>query len=405
MMFSILICSLTALGIYLLLRKSALSAIATGVALFLAVLLIFSPVQQELWLLASGFPSFIPALCIVWGLVVVRTDLSVWVKFLLCLALAIFGSFTLASGLLAWGLTFPILFFTQRTQAWKRWLAAWAVMCAACAALYFWGYSKPHDLPPFASPHSPLAYVQYLLLFLGSGLARSGNENPLVAATIVGAVLLLLYFSALAYAVFRRHDREYLKGVFPWLALGFYSIGSGCLAALGRIDWGVAQALESRYVAFSLYLALAIIALVAITAGGIWKSTGRSGLRLGLFTAVFFLGAIYLTLDFLCAAASVPLFRLRSAAVRLGHGAVLFSQVLDTAAGIRNVNYPPAHFVQQNAEPLDRLHLLRTPLIRTREINALRHTDADDTLAAGWFDGLTTSNENLTTAWGWAALT
>ncbi len=405
MMFSILICSLTALGIYLLLRKSALSAIATGVALFLAALLIFSPVQQELWLLASGFPSFVPALCIVWGLVVIRTNLSIRLKFLLCLALAIFSSFTLANGLLAWGLTFPVLFLTQRPQAWKRWLAAWAVMCAACAALYFWDYTKPHDLPPFAPPHSPLAYFQYLFLFLGSGLARSGTENPLMASTLVGAVLLLLYLSALAYAFFRRGDREDRSSVFPWLALGFYSIGSGCLAALGRIEWGVAQALESRYVAFSLYLVVAVIALVAIAAGEIWKSTGRSGARLGLFTAVVFLGATYLTLDFLCAAASVPLFRLRSAAGRLGHGAVLFGQVLDTSEVIRNVNYPRAHFVLQNADRLDRLHLLRTPLIRTREINALRHTDADDTTAAGWFDGLTTSSESLVTAWGWAALT
>jgi hypothetical protein len=361
-------------------------------------------VQQELWLLASGFPSFIPALCIVWGLVVVRSNLSIRWKFFLCLALAIFSSFTLANGLLVWGLTFPVLFFTQRPRGRWRWLALWGVACGACAAIYFWEYSKPHDLPAFASPHSPFTYVQYLLLFLGSGLARAGYEDPLSASTLVGAALLLLYLSALGYAVFRRRDREYLSLVFPWLALGFYSIGSGCLAALGRIDWGIAQALESRYVAFSLYLAVALIALVAIAAGEFWRSTNRSGVRLGLFTAVVFLGAIYLALDLLCAASSIPLFRMRSAAGRLGHGAVLFSQVIDTSETIRNVNYPRAHFVLQNADRLDRLHLLRTPLIRTTQISALRHTDVDETTAAGWLDGLTISNENQTTAWGWAAL-
>jgi hypothetical protein len=117
------------------------------------------------------------------------------------------------------------------------------------------------------------------------------------------------------------------------------------------------------------------------------------------------LGAIYLTLDFLCATASIPLFRLRSAAGRLGHGAVLFSQVIDTSEIIRKMNFPRADFVVQNADQLDRLHLLRPPLIRTRDINELRHTEVDDKVAAGWFDGLTTTDENRIAAWGWAALT
>lgn len=405
MMLSILICCLTSFGIFLLLRRSALPPVANAMAFLLIVLLIFSPVQHELWLLASGFPSFVPALCLVWGLVVIQTNFSLRAKFALCAALAILSSFTLANGLLAWGLSFPVLLVMQRAPTWKRWAGVWLVACAACAALYFWDYTKPHDLPPFGPSTSPIAYGQYLLLFLGSGLGRSGNENPLLASSTVGAILLLFYLGAFGYALFRYRDQKFRARVFPWLALGLYSIGSGCLAALGRIEWGVAQALQSRYVAFSLYLTVAVIALVAIVAGEVAKATRRSGARPGLFTAVVFLGAIYLTLHFLCAAASVPLFRLRSAAGRLGHGAVLFSQVLDTSEVIRNVNYPRAFFVRQNADALDRLHLLRTPLIRTKEINTLRHTDVDGKAAAGWVDNLVLSEDGRCTAWGWAALT
>jgi hypothetical protein len=405
MMLSILICCLTSLGIFFLLRRSALSASATAIAFFLIVLLIFSPVQQELWLLASGFPSFMPALCIVWGLVVIGSKFSVRTRFALCVALAIFSSFTLANGLLAWGLSFPILLTTQRVPAWKRWSVAWLLACAACAAIYFWDYTKPRDLPPFAPPASPLAYLQYLLGFLGSGLARAGHDNPLFASSFVGAALLLCYLLAPGHALFCYRDQEYRARVFPWLALGLYAIGSGCLAALGRIEWGVSQALESRYVTFSLYLTVALIALVPIVAGEVAKSRHGSGARLASFTTVVFLGAIYLTLELLCAAASVPLLRLRSAAGRLGHGAVLFSQVLDTSAVIRLVNYPRANFVRQNADALDHLHLLRTPLIRTKEINTLRHTDVDGKAAAGWVDNLVLSEDGRCTAWGWAALT
>ena len=57
------------------------------------------------------------------------------------------------------------------------------------------------------------------------------------------------------------------------MALGGYSIGSGILAALGRIEWGVSQALESRYVAFSLYLAVALGALGAIFCTALFQIT------------------------------------------------------------------------------------------------------------------------------------
>lgn len=404
MMLSLLICCLTLLGIYLLLGKSGLSGMARTAVLLLIALLIFSPVQHELWLLASGFPSFVPALCIVWGILVTQTRFSIATKFWLCVALAFFSSFTLSHGLLAWGLTFPVVFVTQPVPRWKRWLAFWLLACAACAAIYFWNFRAPPDLPAFAPRKSPIEYLRYLAAFLGSGLGRSGNENPLAVSTLVGLGLLLTYFAALGRCIFQWRGREFCTRVLPWIALGAYSIGSGCLAALGRIDWGIPQALESRYVAFSLYLTVAVIGLAAIFITEHSKKRHGARTRLAIFTSAVFLCAIYLTLELLCAAASVPLFRLRSAAARLGHGAVLFSQVIDTSETIRNVNFPRSDFVRRNADALDRLHLLRTPLVRTKEISQLRHTAAADGIASGWFDGLSVSEKGTVTAWGWAAL-
>ncbi len=404
MMLSIFFCCLTSLGIYFLLKKSALSGVAAAAVFILVVLLIFSPVQEELWLLASGFPSFIPALCIVAGLVVIRTNVSVAAKFSLCLVLAFFSSFSLANGVLAWGLTFPVLFLTQRNPAWKGWLGSWLTAGVICAAIYFWKFRPQDELPQFAPPESPPVYLQYLCAFLGSGLARVGNEHPLAVASFVGALLLLGYLAVLTHVIFCFRDAEHRARVLPWLALGMYSIGSGCLAAMGRIGWGVSQALESRYVTFSLYLTVAMIALIAILAERLSKVHRSAGARLTFFTAVIFFGASYLTLELLCAAASVPLFRVRSAALHLGHGAILFNQVLDTSETIKLVNFPRPHFVRQNADALDRLHLLKTPLIRTKEIQALRHSDNEDPSAVGWFDGLAPSGQDLATAWGWAAL-
>jgi hypothetical protein len=405
MMLSVLICCLTALGIYQLAAKSGLAEPARPIAFLLIVILIFSPVQHEVWLLASGFPSFVPALCIVWGLCVVRSGFSIAAKFGLCICLAFLASFTLSNGLLAWGFTFPILLATQREPRWKRWLGLWLLAAAVCTAIYFWDFHASQDLPPFAPRKSVLEYWEYIAAFLGSGLGRAGNENPLAVSIGVGTVLLLGYLASLGHLIFRCRDGAYCARVAPWIALGGYSIGSGCLAALGRIGWGVSQALESRYVPFSLYLAAAMVALGAIFATEFLKIRGSSKRRLSVFTVLVFLGASYLTLELMCAAGSIPFFRIRSAAARLGQTGMLFSQVMDTSSTITNGNFPRPFTVRENADALDRLRLLRTPLVRTREIKKLRHASAGEGMASGWCDGLTTGKDGTRIAWGWAALT
>jgi uncharacterized membrane protein YwzB len=402
MVLSIVLCCLIALAIYRLLAKSGLSLRATTIAFLLIVLLIFSPAQHELWLLASGFPSFLPALCVVWGLCIAGGRFSIATKFWLCGGLAFFASFSLASGLLAWGLTFPVLLATQREPRWKRWLGFWFLAAAACTAIYFWNFRAQQDLPSFAPRKSIVDYWSYLAAFLGSGLGRSGNDSPLGVSIVVGTMLLLGYCVSIAHFFFRFRDLEYRARLAPWLALGAYSIGCGVLAALGRIEWGVAQALESRYVTFSLFLAVAMVALAAIFAGEFSKRYKSPKPRLLVFVAAVFLGASFLTLELSCAAGSLPSFPVRFAAARLGQSGVLFGQVMDTSKTTKSCNYPRPFFARENAATLDRLHLLRPPLIRTREISQLRHVE--EGMASGWLDGLVTGADKALTAWGWATL-
>jgi hypothetical protein len=404
MLLSVFICCLTALGIFELLRKSVFSAMATALGFIMMALLIFSPAPYELWLLASGFSSFVPALCIVWALVALRTNLSVAIKFWVCAGLAILSSFTVANGLLAWALTFPLLFWLQPMPRWKRWLAGWLMACIVCATIYFWRFQPPSELPDFAPPQSPLVYLQYLLAFLGSGLGRSGNEHPLVVSIAAGAFLLFGYCGMLAWAIRRWRDREFWTRAFPWFSLGAYAIASGVLVALGRIEFGVPQALAPRYVAISLYLAIALIALVTILAE---RMPGRpnSRARLARFTAIVFLGASFVTLVILCGAGSVSIVHLRSASARLGHGALLFSQVMDTSDTLRRTNHPLPDLVRQRASALDRLQLLRPPLVRTTMISKIRHAEADKSVADGWFDSFAESAETeMASAKGWAVL-
>lgn len=406
MMISVVSCWLTAAGIFFLLRRpSRLPVSAVAACFWLAVLTIFTPAQFELWLFASGFPSFLPALFIVASLVAIETKLTTLSKFLACAVMSTASSFTLPHGLLAWGLTFPVLLATHRLRRWPTWLGMWLLVCALCSAAYFWGYAKPDYLPQFAPPIAKIEYARFILIFLGGGLAYSLKDNPTTAAMIFGIVQMIFFFGAAGFVVVRIKDRAFVRRVAPWLALAAYAIGSACLAALGRIDYGAAYALASRYVTFSLYLTVALIAIASVIMTDLRAGSGGSSSRRWSFIVSILCCVAYLVPYNRSAANTLYFLRGYSAKDRLARGAVLFSSAIDTSEVITNVIYPPgADRVVRDAAALDELKLLRPRLVKTTSLNSFVHEDADGKRVAGECELVARAGPGTQRAIGWAAL-
>jgi hypothetical protein len=404
MMLSVVCCWLTAAGIFILLRRSGLGIAAIAICFWLAALTIFTTAQYELWIFASGFPSFFPALFLVAGLVVVGTErLSVFWKFVFCAVLAVASSFTLAHGLLIWGLTFPVLLIRRDVRRWRWWLAGWLGACALCATVYFWGYHKPPGLPGFAPVVSAMDYVRFVLEFLGGGLAYAWKADAAFSATLFGAVQCALLFAALVYCLRQMRDRAFLGKAAPWFALALYSIGSAILAALGRVSYGAQYALASRYVPFSIYLTIAVIALVALVVHENF-SAGRSPRRWAVTFCVVLVAA-YLIPYKACAFNTRFFLRGLSAKDRLARAAILFSPALDTTEVIKKTAYPnDARPATHGADALDRLKLLHPPLVRTNRLEALPHEIADGRRASGACESIAPVEGNLMRASGWAVL-
>ncbi|HYJ06267.1 MAG TPA: hypothetical protein VEX43_14120 [Chthoniobacterales bacterium] len=403
-LFSVIASWLTAAGVFFLLYRSGLNLGTIAVCFWLMVLCLFSPAQFELWIFASGFPCFLPALFLVVALVTLETGLSTLWKFVICAVLAFASSFTLAHGLLAWGLTFPVLLLVRPVARWKSWLFWWLICCALCAVAYFWDYQRPAYHPEFAPAASPVDYTLFILEYLGGGLAYSLKHRPAVAAAIFGALQLALFLAALAYAARRIRDRQFLAMVMPWFALGLYALGSAVLAALGRVKYGADYALASRYVTFSIWLTIALIALVAIISRE-WIRTRRSFWpRVSLLAACSILMISFL-LPYRVAAANTRSFlRSWSQKDRLARAAVLFSSAINTGEVIKKTSYPGDAQVVQRAAALDRLQLLRPPLLRTNRLSGLPHAVADGKEAIGAVDPVTPIDGEQMRATGWAAL-
>ena len=401
MLVSVISCWLTAAGLFVLLLRSALHVGAIAFCFWLMVLAVFSPAAYELWIFASGFPSFLPGLFLVTALVLAGSRCSVGWKFAGCAVLATASTFTLAHGMLLWALSFPALLFAQRPGRWRSWLGLWLAIAAVCVAAYFWGYQKAPSLPRFAPPASPLEYINFFLQFLGGGLAYATKGELTLAARIFAIVELTLFGAALLYAARRFRDRELIGKFVPWVALAFYSLASAALATLGRVEFGATYALASRYVPFSLGLTLAVVALGALIVSDLVKRQALE-LRWGVAAAAVLL-VLYLVAYEVAAKNTLFFLRGKSANDRLGRGAVLFSNVIDTAAVIRKNVFPPAppHVVQYSAA-LDALKLLRPPLARSNLLRDFAHT-TDTNRAAGACEAITIEGET-THASGWALL-
>ena len=403
MALSVIFSSATVVGIYFLLRQSALGPSATAIGLLLAALLAFAPTYYEVWLTGSDFSSFLPAFWLVTALVITGTKLSIARKFIGCAILSIASSFSLAHGLLLWAITFPLVLLTAEVPRRKSWLLLWLAACAVCVAAYFWGYQKPRDLPLFAPAVSPIDYFQYVFIFLGSALIHAGKNAPIATAAMIGASGLVLFFGAFHYVFSRRRNREFLRRTLPWFALGSYAIGSACLAAFGRVGYGTTQALQSRYGPFALYLFVALIGLAAVIhaesvreqkprAKPIWISA-LALLALGLLIPYAF-----------CAAAGVAALQAGSANNWLGRSAVLFSRAFDTGGTIKKTIYPSPEIVRRDAMVLDDLGLIQPALIKTNNISSIHHWAADGRNATGWCESIVPSGNDMLVASGWAAL-
>jgi hypothetical protein len=178
-----------------------------------------------------------------------------------CAALcAAVGSCSAAPGLLVWpaGLLLLVLRKKKGAASARVMIGAWVLLGAAVWGAYLAGYGGPgaRSAPSFVLGH-PATGAEYLLTVSGASLFWSES-----AALIVGALLILAVAASLALVFVLGRSKE---NAF-WIALGAFSLMSLALIAAGRSGFGdavFAQAMLSRYAAFSILGVVALYGLLA----------------------------------------------------------------------------------------------------------------------------------------------
>lgn len=279
-------CGVTVLFYVLMRQLPGASKMSALVAWVVATFLCFSAVQFENFLWGIQLEPFFPGLALLAAAAVNMSRVPFARKCLINALLAFVATYTFAHGMLLWVLAIPLRSPGEILDSRRLYggYAAYVLAGVAAVGTYFIGYVHPAHHPGLLGGSVglvPLAH--YLALWVGSYFA-SPHLNPLWIGIIVGAIFLTTNICVLS----RVAGTERWRSFYPAFVMGAYASLTAGVTALGRVGFGVEQALDTRYRLHSLFFYLALVAFAAGVYCTCFRSTSvvRHRAFLALISAV-----------------------------------------------------------------------------------------------------------------------
>jgi hypothetical protein len=250
----------TAASLWKLLGATGGRATPSCYAIFaVAGLLVFDPLQEQNIIDGFNFHFVVPITFIVAAYAAALT-LRQPARFVVTASLASAATFSMAVGLGAWGLIFPLLFLRELTPGWRRWMIAWLAAFVLNLILYFIGYRMRSGTLGGVF-HDPGAALYYFLVYLGTPFAWGTALERIDVACVVGAGLLGGIVIAVAMLWRWRADVALLRRAVPWLMVSSIALLHGALTTLGRFQLGASQAMETRYMPYAVMAPIGLFVL------------------------------------------------------------------------------------------------------------------------------------------------
>ncbi|NES69540.1 MAG: hypothetical protein F6K24_32115 [Okeania sp. SIO2D1] len=345
---------------------------------------------------------YIPIACLTGCLVIAQKKLSLRTKFIICFCLCTVSTFSYANGMLTWVLVFPALTILasgkfEEVFTKNIWIIIGGLLgLVANLVVYFYDYQKPDKHPSFLSAIAhPVETVHYFLAFLGAPL---GFENLTVATIVGGLVFGFWLFLGWKFFWLVKTDFLLLHRLIGWLIIGVYGIISGAVTAVGRVGFGVEQSLAPRYTAFSLYLMVSLVYLLAIFLQLASQKTNQT--KLIKYTS-YFLVSVFVLLHINTTINAVE---------RMSDRRVILLQSKACLLAINVIPQNECLVTKRNPEPLiktanilDKLGFLQPGLIKSKNIQDIAGETETDVIY-GYFDTVNKIDYRTYVANGWAIL-
>ena len=237
--------------------------------LFLAGVLVFTPLEQENWLFGFCLSLLLPVACTTGALSVART-LRFPASLLTAMGLCLVTTYSVASGFISWFLVGTLLFLLPGETHWRRrkgWCLLWVLVFLGSCTLYFRGFAADDPEHPVTDVlKHPVFCAQFFLVILGSAFAHGTALDPETMATAVGLILVLLFAGMIGYVWRWRNDSTLISQTLPWFMICLVGLLNGAMST-ARFYQGLEQALLGRYLAFSVTVPIGLLFVGAV----IWR--------------------------------------------------------------------------------------------------------------------------------------
>lgn len=246
---------------------------------FFAAITIFSLRQWENWLWGWQIQWFLSLLGVLGTCALLGRTLAAanpWPWLAGAAATAVVVHFSIASGVVLWLAGAVVLACQPRPERWKL-VVAWIIAGAVSSAVFFHGYvGNPGHPSPWKAFHTPLDLAKYVGGYL-AGPIHVGQ--PWLAGIVLAALFLVASAMTISKAGIAR------AFLLPWVGVGLFGLGNAALTGIGRVGFGVAQGLASRYVTLALTVLLATVALGVFWGRQVKQGRIRVAVEVALATA------------------------------------------------------------------------------------------------------------------------
>ncbi len=309
--------------------------------------IIFSPIQWENWLWGWEIQVFMT----IFGTVAAVLSLVLWPGqlkgLIIAMAAAVFASFSFANGILTW-LAGGLIMLMQKKSRWMH-IALWVVVSASTICLYYYQYVKPSYHPALSvCLHSPWAFVQYVLAYIGSPLAFGSTS----VAIITGAVWVIAMCAVLIHI--GRFSGKSFAPVLPWMALAVYAFLSDCVTGVARLGFGTRQAMESRYTTIASLFIVSVLAVSVYWARAYMEAHRNFPKGLVVLKKVFFL----LVISAYGLSFGYGIAKMQMRAERLRAGRICLKNYERAPDLCLRLLYPEPDIVRERARTLSRLGII-----------------------------------------------